>query len=291
MNITYSKRKFKISDIILNTLVYVSSILTCLVLVSIVFYILSKGIKGINWTFLSSTYSSRVNGPKGILPMIINSIYIIAITTAIGFPLGLGTAIYTTQYAKSERFKKIISFSSDVLSGIPSIIFGFFGFQIFCVKFGLGTSIIAGCLTMAICVLPTIIRTSEEALRKVPKEFKEAAYALGAKNLRVLFTVTIRTALPEIFASMSLYVGKILGESAIFIYTVGMSYALPKGFISHIFESGSTLTIHLYQIAKQANTSDSLDITFAVSAVLLILVLVINLSTDLLLRIMFKIKR
>ena len=291
MNITYSKRKFKISDIILNALVYAASILTCLVLVSIVFYILSKGIKGINWKFLSSTYSSRLNGPKGILPMIINSLYIIIITVAIGFPLGLGTAIYTTQCAKSERFKKIISFSSDVLSGIPSIIFGFFGFQIFCVKFGLGTSILAGCLTMAICVLPTIIRTSEEALRKVPKDFKEAAYALGAKNLRVLFTVTLRTALPEIFASMSLYIGKILGESAIFIYTVGMSYTLPKGLISHIFESGSTLTIHLYQIAKQANTEDSLEITFAVSSVLLLLVLFINLSTDLLLRCIFKLKR
>ena len=291
MNITYSKRKFKISDILLNALVYVSSVITCLILVSIVFYILSKGIKGINWNFLSSGYSSRAGGPKGILPMIINSLYIIIITTVISFPLGLGTAIYTTQYAKSERFKRIISFSSDVLSGIPSIIFGFFGFQIFCVKFGLGTSILAGCLTMAICVLPTIIRTSEEALRKVPKEFKEAAYALGAKNLRVLFTVTIRTALPEIFASMSLYVGKILGESAIFIYTVGMSYNFPSGLISHIFESGSTLTIHLYQIAKQANTPDSLEITFAVSAVLLILVLLINLSTDLLLKYMFKSKK
>ena len=291
MNITYSKRKFKISDIILNSIVYASAIITCLLLISIVFYILSKGIRRVNWNFLSSTYSSKVNGPKGIFPMIINTFYIILITVAISFPLGLGTAIYTTQYAKSKYFKKIVSFSSDVLSGIPSIIFGFFGFQIFCVKCGLGTSIISGCLTMAICVLPTIIRTSEEALRKVPKEFKEAAYALGAKNLRVLFTVIIPTALPEIFTSMSLYVGKILGESAIFIYTVGMSYALPRGLISHIFESGSTLTIHLYQIAKQANTEDSLEITFAVSSVLLILVLLINLSTDLFLRFILKVKK
>ncbi len=280
MNITRSsKRKTKISDVLLKMVVYFASFSSLFVMGSVIFYIFFNGLKKINWEFLASAYSEG-SGPKGILPMIINTIYVVLITTFISFPLGLGVSVYTTQYLKNKIFKDTISFSLDILSGIPSIIFGIFGYSIFCVKCGLNTSIIAGCLTMSICILPTIIRTSEEALRKVPNEYKEAAFALGTKNLRVLFTIVLRTALPEILSSIALYVGKILGESAIFIYTLGMSYRLPKGIISHIFSSGRTLTLHIYQTAKQANTSDSIELTFASSCVLIVLILLINLSFD-----------
>ena len=282
------KKKIKFSELFLKFIVYFSAILTCLFLISIVLYIVCNGIGKINWNFLTDTYSESPDGKKGILPMIINTLYIVIITMLISLPIGLGAAIYTTQYSKNKNFKKLISFSSDILSGIPSIIFGLFGYSIFCSKFKLGTSIIAGCITMAICVLPTIFRTSEEALKSVPKDFFEAAVALGARKLRIIFTIVIPSAMPQIVTAISLCIGKILGESAILLYTVGMSYSMPKGFVSHIFVSGRTLTLHLYQIARQATTGDSMSITFATASVLLILILILNLITNLILKIFFQ---
>lgn len=275
MNFKSSKNKISISDLLLNSLVYISSLITFFVLIYIIFYIFSNGLKKINWNFISRKYSEG-NTENGILPMIVNTIYTVVITILVSFPFGFGTALYTTQYSKNKLFNKIVSFSSDVLSGIPSIIFGIIGYSIFCVNFGFGTSILSGCLTMALCILPTIIRTSEEALRKVPNDYKEAALSLGAKDLRILFTVTVRTSIPEVLSAFSLYIGKILGESAIFIYTIGMGYMMPKNIFSHIFSSGRTLTLHLYQIAKQANTSDSLEVTFAVSSILIFIIFLIN---------------
>lgn len=283
-----SRKKIKISELLLQFLVYSAASLTCLALISIVIYIIANGIGKVNWKFLSSTYSESPGAQKGILPMIINTLYIVFISMGISFPIGLGTAIYITQYSKNEILKKLVSFSSDILSGIPSIIFALFGYSVFCSNLRLGTSIIAGCLTMSICILPTIIRMSEEALQSVPKNYFEAAVALGAHKLRIIFTVVLPSAMADIITAISLCVGKILGESAILLYTVGMSYSMPKGFISHIFVSGRTLTLHLYQIARQANTKDSLSITFATASVLLILILILNLITDLILKIFFK---
>lgn len=286
--LTIKKRKTKFSELFLQFIIYFSAILTCLALISIVLYIVFNGIGKINWKFLTDTYSESPDGKKGILPMIINTLYIVTLTMLISLPVGLGAAIYTTQYSKNKKFKKIISFSSDILSGIPSIIFGLFGYSVFCSKFKLGTSIIAGCITMAICVLPTIFRTSEEALKNVPKDYVEAAVALGARKLRIIFTVVIPSAMSEIVTAISLCIGKILGESAILLYTVGMSYSMPKGLVSHIFASGRTLTLHLYQIARQANTEDSLSITFATASVLLILILFLNSLTSVIIKIFFK---
>lgn len=281
MNFKFSKHKRSISDFLLNSLVYVISLATFFVLIYIIFYIFSNGLKKISWNFISQKYSEG-KSENGILPMIINTIYTVVITILISFPFGFGTALYTTQYSRNGIFRKVISFSSDVLSGIPSIIFGIIGYSIFCVNFGLGTSILSGCLTMALCILPTIVRTSEEALRKVPNDYKEAALSLGAKRLRILFTVIIRTSIPELLSSLALYIGKILGESAIFIYTIGMGYMMPKNILSHIFSSGRTLTLHLYQIAKQANTSDSLEITFAVSSILILFIFLVNVCLNVL---------
>jgi len=286
--INISKKKIKISELLLKLLVYSAASLTCLALISIVIYIIANGIGKINWKFLSSTYSESPGAQKGILPMIINTLYIVFISMGISFPIGLGTAIYITQYSKNKILKKLVSFSSDILSGIPSIIFALFGYSVFCSNLKLGTSIIAGCLSMSICILPTIIRMSEEALKSVPKDYFEAAVALGAHKLRIIFTVVLPSAMADIITAVSLCIGKILGESAILLYTVGMSYSMPKGLISHIFVSGRSLTLHLYQIARQANTKDSLSITFATASVLLILILILNLITDLILKIFFK---
>ena len=271
------KKKSKFSEIFLRFIVHITAIVSCLSLLSIVFYVLLNGISKINLEFLINSYSEISGAPKGILPMIINTFYIVFITMIISLPIGLGTAIYTTQYAKSKKFKRIISFSSDILAGIPSITFGLFGYSIFCSKFQLGTSILAGCLTMAICVLPTLVRTSEEALNNVPSDYKEASVALGATKLRTIFAVVIPSAMPEILTAISLCIGKILGESAVLLYTVGMSYSMPKGPISHIFASGRTLTLHLYQISRQANTSDSISICFATATVLMIIIALLNL--------------
>lgn len=281
------KLKVKFSEIILRLIIYLAAILTCFSLIAIVFYIIGNGIGRINFKFLISSYSESPGGEKGILPMIINTFYVLVITMLISFPIGLGSAIYTTQYSKSKMLRKIASFSSDILSGIPSIIFGLFGYSIFCSKFRLGTSIISGCLTMAICVLPTIIRGCEEALEKVPEDYKEAAISLGANKLQVTFDIILPSAMRDITNTISLCMGKILGESAILLYTVGMSYFMPKGIFSHVLESGRTLTLHLYQIAKQSNDEDSLSITFATATILLILIFVFNTITDLITKLFY----
>ncbi|MCL2312186.1 MAG: phosphate ABC transporter permease PstA [Firmicutes bacterium] len=283
----FHKKEKKIVENFLRILIYSAAILTCLVLISIMFYIFLKGLSKVNFNFLSNIYSES-SDIKGILPMIINTLYVVIITLIISIPLGIGSAIYLTQYTKKNFFNKIIVFTSSVLSGVPSIILGLFGYSIFCIKFKLGISIISGCLTMFLCVLPIIIKTSEEALRDVPNEYREAAIALGIKNHKIIFEIILPAAVPGMLVSVSLCIGRILGESAALIYTLGMAYGMPKGIFSHIFSSGRTLTLHLYQISKQANTEDSFDIAFATASVLLIFTLILNLVTDFFLRGFFK---
>ena len=247
-------KKFRISEILLRIFIFISAIITCLAIVAIMVYIIANGISKINFKFLTTGYSESSGGDKGILPMIINTFYVVVLSMLISFPIGIASAVYLTQYSKSNFFNKLISFSSDILSGVPSIIFGIFGYAVFCSGFKLGTSILAGSFAMAISILPTILRTAEDALNNVPVSYREASIALGASRLRTVFRVILPSALPEIVVTASLCIGKIVGESAILIYTLGMSYSMPKGAISHIFESGRTLTLHLYQVAKQANS-------------------------------------
>lgn len=273
-------KKFRISEILLRIFIFISAIITCLAIVAIMVYIIANGISKINFKFLTTGYSESSGGDKGILPMIINTFYVVVLSMLISFPIGIASAVYLTQYSKSNFFNKLISFSSDILSGVPSIIFGIFGYAVFCSGFKLGTSILAGSFAMAISILPTILRTAEDALNNVPVSYREASIALGASRLRTVFRVILPSALPEIVVTASLCIGKIVGESAILIYTLGMSYSMPKGAISHIFESGRTLTLHLYQVAKQANSEDSLAITFATASVLLIFIFILNIMVE-----------
>lgn len=280
-------KKFRISEILLRIFIFISAIITCLAIVAIMVYIIANGVSKIDFKFLTTGYSESSGGDKGILPMIINTFYVVVLSMLISFPIGIASAVYLTQYSKFNFFNKLISFSSDILSAVPSIIFGIFGYAVFCSGFKLGTSILAGSIAMAISILPTVLRTTEDALNNVPVSYREASIALGASRLRTVFRVILPSAFPEIVVAASLCIGKIVGESAILIYTLGMSYSMPKGVISHIFESGRTLTLHLYQVAKQANSEDSLAITFATASVLLIFIFILNITVDSILKKVF----
>ena len=276
----YSKKSY-IGDAILKFFIYFSAFACVFVLGFIIFYILSNGMKYITIDLLTKPYSENNEEMKGILPMIINTFYIIIITLIISVPIGISAAIYMTQYAKQSKLLRLIRFTTEVLSGIPSIIFGLFGFIIFCGMFRMGTSILSGCLTMTLCILPTIIRTTEESLLSVPEFYKEGALALGAGKFKVIMQIVLPCALPGIITSIILAIGRIVGESAALLYTSGMAYNMPNDIFSHIMHSGRTLTLHLFRIAKQADTSDSLGIAFAISAILLILVFLINIMVTL----------
>jgi len=277
-------QKRRTSDIVLKSLIYLSTGITVIALLGILGYILVNGLPYISWKFVSTPYSETRNDLKGILPMIINTMYIVVITLLIAAPIGISAAIYLTQYAKQGRLVKAIRFTTEVLSGIPSIIFGLFGLTVFCIMFRLGTSILAGCLTMTICILPTIIRTTEESLISVPSSYKEGAMALGAGKLRVIVGIVLPCAMPGVLTAVILAMGRIVGESAALLYTSGLTYNMPKGFVDPIMSGGRTLTLHLYQTAMMASTPDALDIAFATASILLILVFVLNRLASLLSR-------
>ncbi len=281
-------KKNNISDTLLKASIYICITITMVILSSIILYILLNGIPHITWKFLSDPYSEVNESNKGILPMIINTLYIIIITILISTPIGISSAIYLTQYAKQGKFVKLIRFTTEILSGIPSIIFGLFGYTVFCVMFNLGTSIIAGSLTMSICILPIIIRTTEESLMSVPNSYKEGAIALGAGKFKVIKNIIVPCAMPGIITAIILSMGRIIGESAALLYTSGMAYNITDKIISHISQSGRTLTLHLYQNAKQAASENAFNVAFATAAVLLILVFVLNIIATLLSRILKK---
>jgi len=271
----YGKKK-RSSDTVLKILINAAAAITVTTLLGIILYILFNGVPYISWSFISTAYSETNDKLKGILPMIINTMYIVVTTLLISAPIGISSAIYLTQYAKQGRLVKAIRFTTEVLSGIPSIIFGLFGYTVFCILFRLQTSILAGCLTMSLCILPTIIRTTEESLLSVPSNYKEGAMALGAGKLRVVMGIVLPCAMPGVLTAVILAMGRIVGESAALLFTSGLSYNMPKGFFQQIFASGRTLTLHLYQTAREAASPDAMHIAFATAAVLLILVFLLN---------------
>jgi phosphate transport system permease protein len=271
----------KKKDIVLGTLIWSSAAVTVTILIGIIGYILYNGLPHMTWTFLSTIYSAAKTGSKGILPMIINTAYVIIVSLLLATPMGIGSAIYLTQYAKQGRLVRIIRFTTEVLSGIPSILFGLFGYAVFVVLFQLKLSIISGSLTMMICILPTIIRTTEEALLAVPVAYKEGAMALGAGKLRVTIGMILPCAMSGVLTGIILSMGRIVGETAALLFTVGVSgNALPKGnnifdaIFGHVFEQGNTLALHLYNSAM--NGKDPVAVPFATASALLIMIFVLN---------------
>ena len=239
-------------------------------------YVLIKGLPHISWELLS-TKPSYLRGTVGILPDILNTLYIILSTLLFVLPLGVGAAIYLTEYATNKRLVGMIEYAAETLSGIPSIIYGLFGSLFFCLFLDLDKSLLAGALTLVIMNLPTIMRTTQESLKTVPQSYREGAFGLGAGKWRVIRTVVLPNCVEGVITGCILSVGRIVGESAALLFTAGFAHAL-NGFFEGLFSSGSTLTVALYVYATEEG---NFDVAFAIAAILMILTLLINLSATL----------
>ena len=239
-------------------------------------YVLIKGLPNITWELLS-TKPSYLRGTVGILPDILNTLYIILTTLLFVLPLGVGAAIYLTEYATNKRLVTMIEYAAETLSGIPSIIYGLFGSLFFCQFMDLDKSLLAGALTLVIMNLPTIMRTTQESLKTVPQSYREGAFGLGAGKWRVIRTVVLPNCVEGVITGCILSVGRIVGESAALLFTAGFAHAL-NGFFEGLFSSGSTLTVALYVYATEEG---NFEVAFAIAAILMILTLLINLSATL----------
>ncbi len=272
--------KRKAYDRVLRCLLSLSAALTCALLVFIIGYIFVKGLPHITWE-LVSTKTSYIKDSIGILPNILTTIYIVGITLLFILPLGVGAAIYLTEYASNRRLVSVIEFATETLTGIPSIIFGLVGMLFFCQFMKLQTSLLAGSLTLVIMTLPTIVRTTQESLKTVPQSYREAALGLGAGKWRMIRTVVLPSSIDGIVTGCILSVGRIVGESAALLFTAGMGMAMNDFFASvgnFIHSSGATLTVALYVYAKERA---EFDVAFAIAAILMLITLLINLSAKL----------
>lgn len=272
MTDTISKTR-KIRDFILTLLMFLSAGFICCLLAGLIGYILYRGIPHVSWN-LVSTKPSLLQGTVGILPNILNTLYIIVITLAVSLPLGVGAAIYLNEYAKNKKIVRMIELATETLAGIPSIIYGLVGMLVFVQVFSLGTSLMAGALTLVIMTLPTIIRTTQESLKTVPKAYREGALGLGAGKWYMIHTVVLPSVIDGIVTGCILSVGRVVGESAALLFTAGMANELLT--VSEALEpgsSGSTLTVALYMYAKERG---QFDIAFAIAAILLVLTFFIN---------------
>ena len=274
MTDTISKRR-KIKDTILKLMMVLSAGLICGILLGLIGYILYRGIPHISWE-LVSTKPSLLHGTVGILPNILNTLYMIIITLIIVLPLGVGAAIYLNEYAQNKKLVRVIELATETLAGIPSIIYGLAGMLLFVQFFSLGTSLMAGSLTLAIMTLPTIIRTTQESLKTVPKAYREGALGLGAGKWYMIRTVVIPCVIDGIVTGCILSVGRVVGESAALLFTAGMANELMS--LSEAVQAGnagSTLTVAMYVYAKERG---QFDVAFAVAAILLVLTFLINMS-------------
>ncbi len=265
----------KIKDHILNLLMVLSAVLICGILSGLIGYILYRGIPHISWTLVSMK-PSLLRGTVGILPNILNTLYIIIITLLIVLPLGTGAAIYLNEYAKNKKLVWVIELATETLAGIPSIIYGLVGMLLFVQFFSLGTSLVAGSLTLAIMTLPTIIRTTQESLKTVPKAYREGALGLGAGKWYTIRTVVIPCVIDGIVTGCILSVGRVVGESAALLFTAGMAnelLSLPEAVQAG--NAGSTLTVAMYVYAKERGQFET---AFAIAAILLVLTFFINIS-------------
>lgn len=279
MNSLIVKRK-RITDYILLGLIYVSAGISVVLLAGILCYVFYKGIGRVNLPFLTTVTSSLKN-TVGIAGNIVNTLYIIVITLLIAAPVGIGAAIYLNEYAKPGRLVRLVEFTTEILSGIPSIIFGLFGMVFFGNVFGLGYSVLTGSFTLTLMILPLITRNTQEALRTVPDSYRSGALGMGATKWYMIRTILLPSAMPGIITGIILAIGRIVGESAALLFTAGSDFKLSKsgaGFFNKLFESGGTLTIQLYLSMTKAEY----DVAFGIAVVLLVIVLGINFLTKVL---------
>ena len=260
----------------MKTLMYISVLLTGALVIFLISYVLIKGIPNLSKEFLT-TKPSYITEKIGILPDILNTVYIVIATLLIVLPLGVGAAIYLTEYASNKKIVNAIEYAAETLSGIPSIIYGLVGMLFFCQFMGMKTSLLAGALTLVIMNLPTIMRTTQESLKTVPQSYREGAFGLGAGKWRVIRTVVLPGCVDGVITGCILSVGRILGESAALLFTAGFAHAV-NGMIDGLSSPGATLTVALYVYAKEQG---EFGVAFAIAAILMILTVLINFAATL----------
>ena len=263
--------------ILCKTGMYLAAGTTAALLMFLIGYIFVKGLPNITWELLT-TASSTLKGTTGILPNLVNTLYIIVLTLIVVLPLGVGAAVYLTEYARNKRLVNLISFATETLAGIPSILYGLVGMLFFTELCGLKSCLLAGALTLAIMTLPTIIRTTQESLKTVPQSYREGALGLGAGKWHMIRTVVLPASVDGIVTGCILTVGRIVGESAALLFTTGMSNELLAPWEAVLpNRAGTTLTVAMYKFAKERG---QFDVAFAIAAILLILTLLINLAAQ-----------
>ena len=258
-------------------LIYLCAGITVLLLVALIAYIFYRGLGNITWQLLS-TQRSALKGTIGILPNILFTLYTIFTALIIVLPLGIGAAIYLNEYAVNQKMVRIIEGATETLTAIPSIIYGLVGMLFFCQKLGLQSSVLAGSLTLVVMILPTIMRTTQEALKTVPASYREAAVGLGATKWYTIRTIVLPCTLDGVVAGAILAIGRIVGESAALLFTAGTGYVLVTNYFEALQTSGGTLSVMLYVYVSE---NGNFDVGFAIAAILMILVLAVNFATRL----------
>ncbi len=257
--------------------VWVAAVFVIILVVGIIGMVLVRGLPHVNWTFLTTT-SSILRGTNGILPAIINTLYIILLTLVIVLPLGVGAAVYLTEYATNRKLIAIIEFTNETLAGIPSIIYGLVGMLVFAQALGFQTSLLSGSLTLVIMTLPTIIRTTQESLKTVPMGYREGAMGLGAGKWHIIRTIVLPCSIDGIVTGCILAIGRIVGESAALLFTAGAAQIIANNIIEAYGSNGASLSVLLYLRAFENGDFDS---AWGIGAILLVLVLIINIAARL----------
>ncbi|NMA79236.1 MAG: phosphate ABC transporter permease PstA [Clostridiales bacterium] len=276
-NNSICRRRINVGDIAARIAIYLSTGISILVTVGIMAFIIYKGYKSLTWDFVFSSAFSYPYEHYGILSNIINSLYIIFGTLIIALPIGIISSIYLCEYARRGILTSAIEFAVEILTGIPSIIYGLFGYMYFYILFKHSFSILSGIFTLSVMILPTIIRMTGESIKATPKSYREGAIALGAGRLLIIRTIVLPCSLSGIAASITLSIGRIMGESAALIFTAGISSSMPTSLLSHFTQSGGTLSVALFQYMQRGGSE--MKYAYAAAAILLIIVLLHNIIT------------
>ena len=260
---------------LMRAFMYIAAALTGALVLFLIVYVMMKGIPNLSWELIS-TKPSYLRGTIGILPDILNTLYVVLATLAVVLPLGVGAAIYLTEYAANQRVVSMIEYAAETLSGIPSIIYGLVGMLFFCQFLDMKTSLLAGSMTLVIMNLPTVMRTTQESLKTVPQSYREGAFGLGAGKWRVIRTVVLPGCVDGVITGCILSVGRILGESAALLFTAGFAHAL-NGIKDGLANAGAPLTVAVYVYAKEQG---EFGVAFAIAAILMVMTLLINFAAD-----------
>ena len=262
----------RVYDGVMKGLVLLGAGLTIALLVALIGYILVRRLPHVTWQLLS-TSPSMMKGTIGILPNILNTLYLILFTLLISLPLGVGAAVYLTEYAKNRRFAEMVEFATETLAGIPSILYGLVGMLFFCQMLGFKTSLLSGGCTLVVMILPTIIRTTQESLKTVPQSYREGALGLGASKWHMIRTIVLPSSLDGIVTGCILSVGRIVGESAALLFTAGVGTVVASNIFAAFTRSGGSLSVALYMYVSERG---EFDVGFAIAAILMVLVLCVN---------------